>query len=125
MQYLVFGSVILYFGRDVFIPLSFSLLIAFVVYPFCVWMERKGLGKMTAIIINIAFITIILLALVLLLTSQFNSFIDEWPKLQSKLSASFSRLSELMITTYGISEDQQTKWIARLGASAPSSASVV
>jgi predicted PurR-regulated permease PerM len=115
LQYLVFGSVVLYFGRDLFIPISFALLISFVLYPSCKWMERKGLGKMTAIIINVTLLTLLLLAVTLLLTKQFVDFLQEWPTLQTKLKSSFEQFSETIANTYGISREQQLNWLSKAG----------
>lgn len=114
LQYIVLGSMALYFGRDLFIPISFALLISFVLYPVCAWMEKKGLSRMTAIVINITILTIVILAIILLLTNQFFNFLNEWPSLQSKLKTSFEQLSEAMISTYGISREQQMDWLAQV-----------
>lgn len=113
LQYLVLGSVVLYFGRDLLIPISFALLISFVLYPLCAWMESKGLGRMTAIVINIAILVTLMLAVVLLLSKQFFDFLLEWPTLQVKMKISFERLSETMVNTYGISHDKQMSWLSQ------------
>lgn len=42
LEYIVIVSFILYFGRTLFIPLSFALLINFILYPVCVWFEKHG-----------------------------------------------------------------------------------
>jgi predicted PurR-regulated permease PerM len=60
------GSAILYLGRSLFIPLSFSILMSFVLYPICRWLEKKRIGKIWAIIISLFLVTV-LLALVLTL----------------------------------------------------------
>lgn len=113
LQYLVLGSAVLYFGRDLLIPISFALLISFVLYPLCAWMESKGLGRMTAIVINIAILVTLMLAVVLLLSKQFFDFLLEWPTLQVKMKISFERLSETMVNTYGISHDKQMSWLSQ------------
>lgn len=114
LQVIVYGSVILYFGRDVFIPVSFALLISFVLYPVCAWLERKGLGRLTAIIIAIGILVILGLLLITLLISQFVSFVDEWPSLQVKLTQSVKDLSQMLIDVFGISKDQQKELISKM-----------
>jgi predicted PurR-regulated permease PerM len=114
LQYIVFGSAILYFGRELFVPLAFALLISFVLYPSCAWMERKGLGRMTAIAINISLLTILALGVVALLTKQFVDFVKEWPALQSRLEVSFTRLGEWLVTV-GISTEQQDVLLSQAG----------
>ena len=42
LEYIVIVSFILYFGRTLFIPLSFALLISFILYPVCGWFEKHG-----------------------------------------------------------------------------------
>jgi predicted PurR-regulated permease PerM len=110
LQYIVYGSVVLFFGRDIFIPISFALLISFILYPVCIWMQRRGMGKLTAIIIALSLLIIVGLLLVVLLVTQTLSFLQEWPLLQTKLVAVTEEISALM-TDRGITKEQQTSWI--------------
>ncbi|HPM32890.1 MAG TPA: AI-2E family transporter [Chryseolinea sp.] len=114
LQYAVYGSVILYFGREVLIPVSFALLISFVLYPVCAWLERKGVGRLTAVVISLTVLIVIGLLLVALLVSQFVSFLDEWPTLQLKLNQSLTDLSEVLTNVFGISKDQQENMMTKL-----------
>lgn len=113
-QYLVFGSAILYFGRDLFIPLSFAVLISFVLYPVCRWLEAKGAGRLSAIIISLTALILLGLLIFALLVSQFISFLDEWPNLQSKLVQSFNELSEFLTSALGIPLDDQKNILSKL-----------
>ena len=114
LQFIVYGSVILYFGKDVFIPLSFAVLISFVIYPLCAWMERKGIGRLTATLINISLLMILLLGVIALLISQFMSFLKELPLVQEKLGSAFKQISQFMTNSYGISAEQQKQWAIQL-----------
>jgi predicted PurR-regulated permease PerM len=114
LQYIVYGSLILYFGRNIFIPLSFAVLISFVLYPLCIWLEKKGLGKLTAICISLFFLMFLGLLIVALLVYQFASFVDEWPVIHSKLEQSLSNLSQTLIDAFGLSKEQQQEMIERL-----------
>jgi len=114
LQYIVYGSLILYFGRNIFIPLSFALLISFVLYPLCIWLEKKGIGKLTAILISLSIMVFLGLLIVALLIYQFVSFVDEWPAIHSKLEQSFSNLSQTLIDVFGLSKEQQQEMIDRL-----------
>jgi predicted PurR-regulated permease PerM len=87
------GSAILYLGRSLFIPLSFSILISFVLYPICRWLEKKMIGKIWAIVISLLLVTILLALVIALLVNQFIAFGQEWPKLQEKLLLSYDELS--------------------------------
>lgn len=114
LQYIVFGSLILYFGKQVFIPISFALLISFVLYPICAWMEKKGIGRLASIIIAICLLMIVALLVVALLVYQFISFVSEWPAFQDKFSKSIQDLSVMLINVFGISVERQQQWISKL-----------
>src|SRR5688572_12554210 len=116
LQYIVFGSIILYFGRDVFIPISFALLISFVLYPVCAWLERKGMGRFLAISIAISIMIVAGLLIVALLIYQLMSFLNEWTALQGKLAKSLEEISKLLINVFGISQERQQDWISKLAS---------
>jgi predicted PurR-regulated permease PerM len=111
---LVYGSIVLYFGKDLFIPLSFSLLISFVLYPICAWFEKKRMGRLMAIVISLTMLILFGLLLAALLVYQFFAFVDEWPVIQSKLGSSLSELSRFLADVVGISQEQQQEFIDRL-----------
>jgi len=113
MQFIVFGSLILYFGKDIFIPLCFAALVSFVLYPVCLWMEKHGVNRMMATIISMIFLFLFLGALFALLTKQVIDFLEEWGTLQSKVLNSFSQLSKYAIDSLGISPEQQKHWLSQ------------
>jgi predicted PurR-regulated permease PerM len=114
LQYLVLGSVILYVGSPLFIPLSFAVLISFILYPICAWLERKGINKITSILLSTVLLLIIGIAAITLLVQQFVSFLTEWPVLKTKLAESFEQLSEFLVTYYSISKEKQTDLLNQL-----------
>jgi predicted PurR-regulated permease PerM len=114
LRYTVLGSVILYFGRDIFIPLSFAVLISFVIYPSCRWLEKKGVGRITAILINITLLFLTLVGILALLINQLIDFLKEWPLVQNKLITSLKSLSQYITDSYGVSLEQQIKWLNQL-----------
>jgi predicted PurR-regulated permease PerM len=114
LQLIVYGSVILYFGRNIFIPLSFALLISFVLYPLCLWMEKKRIGRLAAITIAMTGLVLLGLLLLTLFISQFLSFVDEWPALKVKLFSAAEGLSQFMVDSFGISRETQGNWISNI-----------
>jgi predicted PurR-regulated permease PerM len=113
LQCVVLAAVILFFGRNIFIPISFALLISFVLYPICAWLERKGFGRLTAVIISISLLMILGILLLALLVYQFVGFIQEWPVIYSKLEVAFANLSQTL-DALGISMEEQSAIITRL-----------
>lgn len=120
LQAIVYGSLILYFGRDILIPLSFAALISFVLYPACRWLEDRGVGRLAAILIAVGFLIIAGVLLLGLLVGQFFSFVEEWPALLPKISRSLSELSHFLADTFGISLDQQRSLLSRMSQSSGS-----
>ena len=105
LQCAVYGSVILYFGKNIFIPISFALLISFILYPICAWLQRKGVGRLMAIIMSITFLA--------LLVYQFIGFLDEWPAIQLKFGKAVADMSK-MIEVLGFSKEEQKGIISKM-----------
>lgn len=111
LQFVVVVSLLLYFGKTLFIPLSFSLLIGFILYPVCKWMETKGIYKGTAIFISILGVTLLAGSIIYLLFVQFSEFLQEWESLRAKLNESIHQLSIFIVERFNISLEKQTEFI--------------
>ncbi|ULQ53871.1 AI-2E family transporter [Flavihumibacter fluvii] len=107
----VLAGLILYIGRSLFIPLSFALLISFILYPVCKWMEKKGINGTLAIFINLIIVTAFLGSILFLLINQLNTFGTEWPLLENKLHESYRQFSAYLKTDWNISSEQQQIWL--------------
>ncbi|HNR72672.1 MAG: permease [Bacteroidetes bacterium OLB12] len=111
LQYLFFISAILYFGRTLFVPLSFALLISCILYPICGWLERHRFSRMAAIAVSISALTILFGLVVLLLVFQFSSFLTEWPTLEPKLAEAIATASEWLTDSLNIQRTKQEAWL--------------
>lgn len=111
LQYVVYGSLILYFGRDLFVPISYALLISFILFPICRWLEGKGLSKGMAILIGLLLLFLLIVSIVLLMTYQLSLFIKEWPAIQTRLQALITEVSIIVVQKYAITKEQQDIWI--------------
>ncbi|MDO9274842.1 MAG: AI-2E family transporter [Lutibacter sp.] len=105
LQYTVLISLVLYFGKTLFIPLSFSMLISFILYPLCKWMEQKGANKIGSIALSISIIFILLGFIAYLLFSQIAGFLEEWQTFRIKFSESLVKLYAFLEERYGINTD--------------------
>lgn len=113
LQYFVYGSVILYFARSIFIPISFAALLSFVLYPVCAWLERKGIGRVSSIVIALAAVMLIGAVLLAVAMLQLASFVEEWPAVHLKLNEAIDQL-KLVVEGMGIAPAAQDKFLARL-----------
>jgi predicted PurR-regulated permease PerM len=111
LQYIVLIVVILYFGKTIFIPLSFSLLISFILYPICKWLEKKGVGKTIAIAISLFGLSFLLFSVFYLLFLQIASFSNEWQSLSVKITETASQLGIYIEKQFGMNAEKQLTFI--------------
>lgn len=114
LQVVVLVSVIMFIGRDIFIPISFAALISFILYPACHWLERKGLGKVTAILIALTSLLALGVILAALVFFQFKAFLGEWPEVRLKLTEAVARFSTFLIDSFGVETTAQRAWLNRV-----------
>ncbi|MGO4822079.1 MULTISPECIES: AI-2E family transporter [unclassified Flavobacterium] len=107
LQYIVLLSLILYFGKILLIPLSFSLLISFILYPVCKWLEKKGFSQGLSIFISLFIILLLSGGLLYLLFNQMSEFSNEWEPFKIKLLESLNQLSSYVTERFEISLDEQ------------------
>jgi len=107
LQYVVLICLVLYFGKTLFIPLSFSLLISFILFPICKWMEKKGISKNIAILISLSFILALMFTLLYLLFIQINDFSHEWEPFRKKLLETLNQISIYISQQFDISTEEQ------------------
>jgi len=111
LQYIVFGGVILYVGRPLFIPLSFALLISCILYPICIWLESYKIKKMTAILLSISLIFILMGLVLYVFIQQIIGFSSEWLNLYSKLMQTYDQFSIWIENRFEISREAQVAWL--------------
>lgn len=106
----VFAGIILYVGKPLLIPFSFSLFISFILQPFCKLLERKGVNRVVAILIGISLIVILTSVLFYLLYTQFRNFISEWPLIRVKISDLILSIKEFLTVQFNVSPEQVNIW---------------
>ena len=111
LQYTLLISVLLYLGKTLFIPLSFSMLISFILYPVCKWMEKKGISKGIAIFISILGVLLFFGALVYLLFLQIMEFTNEWQLFSVKLLETATQLSSFLAERFDVSTEKQMDFL--------------
>ena len=110
VQVIFFTAVILYFGKMLFIPLFFGLLIAIVMYPVCKWFERHGWSRTMAITACLLIVTILIAALVALLVWQLRIFSKDAPAILEKLEGLLGQFQAWMTENMGATSDTQNNW---------------
>lgn len=86
LQLLVFGSIVLYFGKTLFIPLFFGLLTAIITYPVARKLEQRGWGKAPAIAVCLLLVALLIGFLLALLFWQAGILMKAMPALVQKMA---------------------------------------
>lgn len=108
LQFILLVSILLYFGKTLFIPLSFSMLISFILYPMCKWMEKKRISHGFAIFIALFGVMLFFGAVIYLLFTQVVAFSNEWQTFKVKLLETANQFSFYLAERFDISSAKQT-----------------
>lgn len=104
-------SLLLHFGAVLFVPLSFGLFIAFALYPFCSWLEQRGLSRYLSISIGLVLVFSLFLALTLLLIFQFQQFRNDIPSILQKAKPLLQSFRQYLNAEWGITTEMLDGWI--------------
>jgi len=110
LQLIVFGSLVLIFGKTLFIPFFFGLLIAIVMLAFAVWLEAHGWNKALAIAASIFLVSILFTGLVALFLWQIGMFREEAPSLLHKLEQSLNQMQAQVNVYLGTASESGPNW---------------
>jgi len=100
LQYAFFIIVLLYWGQPLLVPLSVALLVSFILYPMCRWLERHKVPRLPSIFVVLAVFLGIIGSLLLLLSYQFAAFMKEWPALSRKFDMLVKQIDHGIATSW-------------------------
>lgn len=113
MLYVIAGGVILYYGRTLFIPISFALLFAFLMYPVGRWLESKGIPRLASSILCTVMVILFFGILLVLGITQLMGFSDHWNSLQPKLIETINNFSAFLTRAFDFSMSQQQEYMQK------------
>ena len=87
------------------------MLISFILYPACKWMEQKGIHFNIAIGLLLIGIALLFVTILFLLFSQILEFSNEWQTLETKLEEAINQLSVFLTNQFGVNEEKQLNYI--------------
>lgn len=111
LQVIVITTLLLYWGRSILVPVSFSLLISFILYPACKGMEKAGLPRAASIGIALTILSLLVAGILFLLGNKFLRFADEWPELRSKVIETYASIQRYIEQRFGMSTSEQELFI--------------
>lgn len=110
IQVILFGGLLLHLGSAVFIPMLFGLLIAVVMYPFCRWLESRGLGRAYAVTLSLAPVFLLFLLLIWILIIQVNMFRNDIPLLEERMDVAQLQFQDWLERRFAWDATVQLKW---------------
>jgi predicted PurR-regulated permease PerM len=124
VQLLFFLTVILYFGKTLFIPLFFGLLIAMIMHPVGKLLEKKGWSKYLAITVCLLIVLILFALLLALMIWQINEFSKDAPAIIKKLEVTLLQFQAWVNHNFSLTADLENNWSKKaagsIGAAIPS-----
>ena len=111
LQIVFFTVAVLYFGRALFIPLAFSLLIALILYPFCKWLEKHKWPRSIAIAASLIIVILLFTAILWLLLWQLNYLKNDLPVLLQKIQLALQQLQQWVNDKVGVAFNLETGWM--------------
>ncbi len=111
---ILLSSIILYFGKTLFIPLFFGLLIAIIMHPVCKWLEGKGWRKSMAITVCLLMVTLLFAALLALIVWQLKIFSKDAPAILKKVEDSLQGLQQWMAVNFSETDEIENNWNKKL-----------
>ncbi|MBL7719118.1 MAG: AI-2E family transporter [Flavipsychrobacter sp.] len=114
LQVVFFGAAILYFGRTLFIPASFGLLVAIVMYPVSKWLERRRWPRSLAISLCLTLVVGVFGLLIWLLSLEMSYLVHDIPALAARLSELSPGFQQWIYENLGIPYAVQQEWLARI-----------
>ncbi len=107
--FLFFGG--LYFGRDFLVPIIFAALLAMLLTPICMWLERRGLYRGLATTACVLLLIGVVIGIVALLSWQLAGISGDADQVIGQLNKIPGKLQEYIHTTVGIPVEQQRKMV--------------
>ena len=104
-----FAAVMLYFGKTLFIPLFFGLLIAMILYPVCKWLEQRNFPRSAAIAVCLLIVTLLFAGIAALLIWQINVFRQDAPELIKKIRITGQEFQQWITESFGITTANWTQ----------------
>lgn len=106
LLFIILISVILYFGREFFILITFSGLLAMLMTPISNKLEKRNISRAISSLISVLIIIAVTSAVVVLLSAQIASIGKDMPQIISKLQDVITNLQSWINNNLGISSEQ-------------------
>lgn len=107
------GLIVLFFyvGQGILVPLFFAILLASLLLPINLFLERKGFHHILAIILSLLFSLIVIVSVLYFLVNQIADFFDDLPMIQSRLDNLAWIIHKWIRSTFHITIYKQNQYV--------------
>lgn len=105
LLFIVLTSVILYYGREFFILVSFSGFLAMLMAPVSNRLEKHHFSRILSSVISVLIIVAVIAGIVMLLSAQIVSLTEEFPTIRSGIEELIYNIGSWIHNTLGISSE--------------------
>jgi len=107
--FLVLGFWILYVAKPVLMPLAIAGVLTMLFIPVCIWFEKNGINRIWAAIICGLFFVLIIIAIGMLISTQFSNITNNLSIIEQNISNTLNRLQQYLQNSLNISTSDQNK----------------
>jgi len=108
---IVLLGVIIFLGQDIFMPLCFAIVLAFLLLPINKWLVKKGIPQVPAMIISIMAAVLLIAGVVYFLSMQIAQFMEDLPAIRRNLDKHLNTVQQWIRQNFNISRKEQQQAI--------------
>ncbi len=101
----------LYFSKTILVPLTIAGLLAMLVLPLSVRLEKKGVSRGLSAVLCIFLMLVVIAGLVFLLQWQFSGLMEDLNGIEQRVNELISQLKQWISSNLGVSAKKQTELI--------------
>lgn len=105
------SGALVFIGQDIIAPLAFSILLAMLLLPANIFLEKRKVKRVPAIIISLTLALIVIAVVIYIISIQITSFTEDIPVIKKHLNDHYITVQKWVYKTFNITRREQTKLI--------------
>lgn len=102
------------FGKALVVPFALAMLIAILLMPICNWLQRKGLGRVPAILMSLLAAALFIGGVLYFLSAQIASFLNDFDQIKKGINVHVHTVQNWLRQRFGLSLREQEDLVNQL-----------
>jgi len=102
------------FGKALVVPFALAMLIAILLMPVCNWLQRKGLGRVPAVLIALLAAALFIGGVLYFLSAQIASFLNDFDQIKKGINVHVHTVQNWLRQRFGLSFREQEDLVNQL-----------